>query len=49
VRFDIVTAASKKMAVFWVVAACSQMEVPATSFIEATMEAASASETSENF
>jgi hypothetical protein len=60
VRFQVLTAASMKMAVFWVVAQCSLVEVYRLftgacclhhqySFIALMMEAANTSETSANF
>jgi hypothetical protein len=47
VRFEVLTAASTKMAVFWVAAPCSLVEV--YRHITLMMEAASISETSVNF
>jgi hypothetical protein len=54
VGFEVLTAVSTKMAVFWVVAPCSLVvtnvsEVLAASIIRAMMEAARASETLVNF
>jgi hypothetical protein len=47
VRFEILTAASMNVSVFWVVAPCSLVEV--YQLIALMMEAASTSETSVNF